>query len=1774
MFFITMTWVPTIPVTNPTNSNNIIQDNSSPVDVEDDEQLPVEQSHPDNVNHYNLADNDPADGILDPVLVEQSGYAASANISARTDSYQNLGYDLPLDIDHNWTADVAEVSVWNLEKLYAVNGTFDLGLPGVNVNPNGTVDYYPLGWSANSTDTATYSDDVQLAAYDDSGRQYVMVENQGGKVGQNAFGHEAGTRIVWTQTVQNAPYTEDFLLDFDYFYLRGPLDKNPGVPVPITGNCSITVSIDGATVWNMSLLTLSQRGVWANSGVIPIDITGAPASFTFEIGLVIDESLTLDKRYDYDGNGIDDGIGNAAYITVYLDDVSFIKATPPTAEQVQLEFTTGGTTSALTGSMGTYYTSITNSSYWDYSPVSVVLTSNTSVSFDYKTRLHSHRFTDSNWRTDISSVGVSYVVDHGLSSDLSFYTYVGYLGGYEEPEMMIVFPNDWENITVSDPFLTDLTGSCTIGSGYLIAPTSIIDRLGWWEIKLESPNYAKSIKPQIFDGGWSDNALFRIGNTTQAAITIGTDTEVMGSLADVNIVWFSPSDQIWNQNTISGGTLGQITTPSMIFNSSSPAGEWWMKVYWTNGTEVAYDRSNFALWHSADLVAEPSEITTEAGLTVKGILRYTDAETPTNILDTSASVVANWSGSTIPFVANPVQNWWESDFDTSLTGAGDFVIVVNATRPYYDDINCQILVHSVNVTRLISPNAPWTAAEWGNIVPLTFNFQSYDLATKTWGPVRDTGDVTVHVNWTDGYWSISESAEAGVYIMDLNTNGVTAGTWLLNTTFSKPYHESKTILLTLILSPMTSSLAVSGELSERVDIEAPTLVKLRYTLSNGTPITGANVVVDSVSPAGGLAQSVVSEVGGEPGNYTVTLTPYVATVYTVRFVATEANSEPASTVFVLVVNDVQTNLMIYGDSSLEIGLSDTYNTTFRYEMINGTGIASAAIDIVYSGPIGKLGWNLSEISLGNYSVEFAASLPGTYLITIAAFKQYHQSSSDSFFLTISNIPTELQIPPEPSVEIGLTDTYDMSVRYQMDNGTGIEGATFEVIADEAIGYVNTSLGLGDYSFEFNSTSSGTFLITVAASKQYHQSDSRTFFLVVREISTNMTSLNSTSALVGFRKDYRLVISYTNSSGFGLDGANVSIANVVPTTGLTWDTTVPEGNGVYSILLNSTTANTFNILIGASYPNHQTQFLLFTLTTTAIATTLSLLNASTSIALDQNYTLYMLYQDEDSNALENATITPQGTIGVALSEFEEVSGGVYKVTIYPQEVGIFDLIFRASKPGYQNDSVSFTLGATRIPTNLRIASGLSSDSMIFSDEYQMVLYYWRTDTLVNVTSADIDVQGVPSTGFIWSVEAVSDGYAITIDPEHVGTWKFTLTAQLEGYASSSLDFILTVNAIEVHVEILSSLVVTEGQPFNITARLTEVHSGNPVTGALVSFRLSPVGTSSAGDFIQMEETNTPGVYIAYRRLPLFLATSQYNLEIKVEKDNYFVPGEFFVQSFLKENDSLVRATPFIFGGGTFFVGFMILVGVMRVRSGRRKRQLEVDIANKNRFDDADNIIGVIVMHKNSGIPIYSRIVKGGFEEGIVAAFISAVTHFREEFEMLEEQKMQVIPISDIIRAVQTENLICAFITIKSASIEHNRKMESFAQQVATYLDDFYTESRPSGALDSRIAEILDYIYDETMDGKLIKFYKAAEDKDFPRRYRYLEQLLEDIETRHCARPVHMAQGVATFGVSEAHGCTLILEAIDKGLIEQCETHEPTVEDTEFADFFKGNSNTES
>jgi len=304
-------------------------------------------------------------------------------------------------------------------------------------------------------------------------------------------------------------------------------------------------------------------------------------------------------------------------------------------------------------------------------------------------------------------------------------------------------------------------------------------------------------------------------------------------------------------------------------------------------------------------------------------------------------------------------------------------------------------------------------------------------------------------------------------------------------------------------------------------------------------------------------------------------------------------------------------------------------------------------------------------------------------------------------------------------------------------------------------------------------------------------------------------------------------------------------------------------------------------------------------------------------------------------------------------------------------------------------------------------------------------------------------------------------------------------------------------------------------------------------------------------------------------PLWYDGTGYTIRIFAEKANFALEESYYESQVVQVPNPDREFMEFLMTvlppTGGLVVGIIVLLTGRVVYARKKRAEFAVDVANQQRFDDADNIIGVIVLHKKSGIPIYSKMMKGGFEEGIVAAFITAVTHFREEFEMFDAEAMNVIPISDIIRAVQTRNLICAFITVKSASIEHNRKMETYGKQVGTYLDDLLDEMS-SGVADPKITDMLDYIFHTTMDGFLLKYYKVATSEKFPDRYRQLDEIMRDSEMRHCTKPVLLARSVMSLGVTEARGCTLVLEAIEKELLVLCEEHETEVPEVDFSDFF--------
>jgi len=1303
------------------------------------------------LNNNFVTSSEPSEGVLHPATIENVGYTTSGHLSVRTDTYPNPTLDLPIDQDHNWVASSAEVDVWNLTQLYAINGTFDEGVPGININPNGTLGDYPHGWSAASV--STDPDQQQIAAYDDTGRSYVTVQNEAEVTNnpQHIYTHFAGTQVLWNQSMAIVPYTDQFVLSFDYLYLQGPLGTG------YSGNCSIHVFINGTSLWQVNLPTLNQRGVWYSTGQVPINIALLRNSTTFMIGLVIDETMVVDGDDDYDGDSFPDGAINTQFISVYLDDVSLVGANNPTPEQVDLEFTAGSGTTPIAGSSGSGAATIVNGSYWVSNPVSTQITSNSTVSFDYETRLKSHRFTNSTWTTDIANEGVHYTVTPDASPQVSFFTYVGFSSDYENLTIRVLHPGDWQNATIFDPFLSDVTGLCSIQEGSLEIPTFLMDRLGMWRFTLDAPNYASSItieKLDVLGLSWGPASVYRSWNRTRAAITISTATDAPDPLNLVNVTWTTPNGTEWISETLNGGVGGNINGSGFTLGPlNASAGLWSVHVHWTNGTEIACGTTTFEVHHAATLEPIEALIEAESGDVVWSLVTYRDAENGDYLMDPTSSVSANWSMSTVNYVPNPAQKWWEASLDTSVLASVDSIVVVNASLPYYDDASC---------------------------------------------------------------------------------------------------------------------------------------------------------------------------------------------TYVVRLMFTQ-------------------NELVLSQTAGQVGLGEPFTAEFNFADRYGTPIENATVSADYTGPAGGL-------KFGNA----------------------------------------------------------------------------------------TDLGSGDYSLTITPSTSGTYSIVITASTDYHVAEKATLFLFVGSLASNLESFNGTGAIIEFGASFRLVVRYTNWSGDGLTGADVSIFTMTPDLGLNATPAEDHGDGNYSVVLEPWATGTFTVVLKVNITNYDPQYPSFSLHVTDIGTDMDTISLVEALYYGRSYSFTFGYRTS-TNGTGIADASPTATgVGSEWIDFVELGDGLYNISVVPEDIGSYTVYIAMTKDGYQTGTSLFTFQTARVPVRVEM------------------------------------------TQPVW-------------------------------------------------VQYLQ---------LDLSLRVVEADTGDPVSNATVRYVILRGG--SPGETIDANET-TPGVYVAKVAWNDFADNSRIAVEITVEHEFYELAQVFERQVSVVPNEAalfghiLDTYGLYLFASGAMLA--MAAVG-LRVRARKKRERQQLALGIKRRYDDANNLLGIVILHRTSGLPVYSNILKGGFEEGMISAFITAITHFRAEIFATGEDDItyEVIPISDIIRAVPTKNLVCAFITVSSASPQQEERMVDFAKGVGSMLD-FEMSQRPTQSSDAVLAQVLEALFDERLDGFLLQYYKRGVGAAFPRKYRPVEDALAITEAADCARPMYMAKNIAhAQGVSEAEASLLVLEAIEQQLLLACDQRE--------------------
>jgi hypothetical protein len=840
----------------------------------------LEIQQPDNVQVLSDFHGSPpsAAGTLDPVQIEQSGYYSTGNISARTDTLVGTANAFPIDSDHEWKASTAEIDVWNIERLYVVNGTFDQGIPGYTLNPNYALDGYPYGWSAVSNNSDP--DQTQLVSFDDGGRRFVSVQNQGEVTNnpQHVYTHYAGTSVLWNQTIDVTPYTDQFVLSFDYLYLQGLL--NPS----FSGDFFLEVSVDNDSIYIVDIPSVAERGTWYSTGEIPITVAVSPGLTSFMIGLVINNTMVVDGDNDYDLDTFPDGAPNTQIITVYIDDVSFVAATPPDCDNIELEFSVNGLNAPIVGTLGTGFGQIVNQSYWDKSTLSFSILSNTSVSFDYDARLLNHRFLDSSATTDILSQGVSYTIESGESGRLEMHTYLGFLGVYQDLTLRIYHATDWQNFTVLNPFLSDVTSSCAFDNKTISIPEPVLDTLGWWKITCDTPNYASSAVVERYDSGWTDESIFHSDDVARLSVSLGTTSETPLLTDPVNFTWTLSNCSSWYESSTTGGVGGNTSSSTVTFGpTNTTAGIWGVNYLWSNGSELAYDCVTFALHHTAILESVYSDtLETLVGQPVSVFLRFLDADNGLYILNDGATVVGNWSGGNVTFIADIVKNWWQADFDTGLLGPGDYTISIVSAAPYFETVPLVITLKLQSLANLDSPSGPLTPLIYGREYSYDF---FYSMAHNGTGLDGASVDIT-----EDGsQWASIENTGSGHY--ELTITPMATGDYNLRLTFSKIGYETEFHVLSFLVDPVPIEVE---SISDLVALErTPRSVEVSIVESDtGNPVTGANVTLGVYRP-GDVIYFFSEMEETTTGVYSVTLQmpPSETGTYTVRISIEKDNHE-------------------------------------------------------------------------------------------------------------------------------------------------------------------------------------------------------------------------------------------------------------------------------------------------------------------------------------------------------------------------------------------------------------------------------------------------------------------------------------------------------------------------------------------------------------------------------------------------------------------------------------------------------------------------------------------------------------------------------------------------------------------------------------------------------------------------------------------------------------------------------------------------------------------
>jgi hypothetical protein len=689
--------------------------------------------------------------------------------------------------------------------------------------------------------------------------------------------------------------------------------------------------------------------------------------------------------------------------------------------------------------------------------------------------------------------------------------------------------------------------------------------------------------------------------------------------------------------------------------------------------------------------------------------------------------------------------------------------------------------------------------------------------------------------------------------------------------------------------------------------------------------------------------------------------------------------------------------------------------------------------------------------------------------------------------------------------------------------------------------------------EFSPTLSGIYFITMKAEKDGHATAATSFYLIVAEIPTQLrTESNIQSDSVLFTANYSIDLFYERTDL----PANITEAyfSMTEIEGLSYE--VSEVAGVYTLKIVPSSIGKWLITIIASQVNHRNATIIFELEVVEVSVEISGVGPPNLIYYNQTYSFTLEFQTTEESGIAGALVTPTHNPACDVT-WNDGGNGSYYFTIIVRGIGTYDLFLRFHRYGYTSEEIEFSFDVLPIPTQMTV---LGYDELFYAGRTYSLCVHYNSTYENGIEDAELTVSS--SIYEFYQFNHASNGwYYFSLTPA-VGSRNASIWMSKNGYQEQAYSFILEVSRVPLMLSpscpLNQSYSEVAGSTLDLELVIIAADTEAVVTGLDIEYKLvDKLGLMlEEGDFVE-----NSSVYSISISVP---SAGSYTIHILIDDEDYL---EFNHQVFLLSRENPDVITQRIFTAGVLgAISLFLVMGVVTISrrvylTKKTKDNLEL-LEYKGRLSDAKNLLGILVIHREVGLPIYSKILKGGFEESMLSSFITAIAQFRSEFSD-DEPIWSAIPISEVISAVQTEILICAMISVEAPSDNLKRQLESFGAAVGERLDnDDVVIRKAFHSIDviEDLKETIEDLFDDIYDRAITMKYVGVR-KNIPQELSPVGEVIRERSIGYGVELEDMITQLILTGYGEFRAHRMVFRAVDNGFLIPGATEHPILDDDE-------------